>query len=213
LRISNTSPEEFKSNISLVLIETISWFQSNLLTLNCDKTHFLQFLTKKHNEIKMQLISSNTIITNINSTKFLGLIIDSTLSWKDHITRRTSKLNKAYYAIRAIKPFMSLDVMRMIYYSYVHSVISYGIIFWGNSHLSGSIFKIQKRIIRVITNSGRCDSCHDFYKSYKYCHFCPNLSSHYLFLSTRIEVALYLILRFMILIHVIIIIYIYLPQI
>jgi len=28
--ISNTSPEEFKSNISLVLIETINWFQSNV---------------------------------------------------------------------------------------------------------------------------------------------------------------------------------------
>ena len=164
LIISNTSPEEFKSNISLVLIETINWFQSNLLTLNCDKTHFLQFLTKKHNEIKMQIISSNTIITSINSTKFLGLITDSTLSWKDHIAGLTSKLNKACFAIRAIKPFMSLDVMKMIYYSYVHSVISYGIIFWGNSHLSDSIFKIQKRVIRVITNSGRRDSCHDLYK-------------------------------------------------
>jgi len=75
----NTSPGEFKSNISLVLIETINWFQSNLLTMNCDKTHFLQFLTKKHIEIKMLIISSNTIITNINRTKFLGLIIDSTL--------------------------------------------------------------------------------------------------------------------------------------
>jgi len=143
--ISNTSPEEFKSNISLVLIETSNWFQSNLLTLNCDKTHFLQFLTKKHKDIKMQTISSNTIITNINSTKFLGLIIDSTLSWKDHITGLTSKLNKACYAIRAIKPFMSLDVMKMIYYSYVHSVISYGIVFWGNSHLGDNIFKIQKK--------------------------------------------------------------------
>ena len=68
--ISNTSPEKFKSNISLVLIETTNWFQSNLLILNCDKTHFLQFLTKIHNEIKMQIISSNTIITNINSTNF-----------------------------------------------------------------------------------------------------------------------------------------------
>ena len=45
--ISNTSPEEFKSNISLVLIDTINWFQSNLLTRNCEKIHFLQFLTKK----------------------------------------------------------------------------------------------------------------------------------------------------------------------
>ena len=32
-----------------------------------------------------------------------------------------------------------------MYYSYVHSVISYGIIFWDNSHLSDSIFKIQKK--------------------------------------------------------------------
>jgi hypothetical protein len=112
----------------------------------------------------MQIISSNTIITNINSTKFLELIIDSTLSWKDHITGLTSKLNKACYAIKAIKPLMSLDVMKLIYYSYVHSVISYGIIFWGISHLSESVFKIQKRIIRVITNSGRHDSCHDLYK-------------------------------------------------
>jgi len=92
----------------------------------------------------MQIVSSNTIITVINSTKFLGLIIDSTLSWKDHITRLTSKLNKAWYAIRAIKPYMSLDVMKMIYYSCVHSVISYSIIFWGNSHLSDSIFKFKK---------------------------------------------------------------------
>jgi hypothetical protein len=145
--ISNTSPEEFKSNVSLVLIETINLFQSNLLTLNCDKTHFLQFLTKKHNEIKMQIISSNTIISNINSNKFLGLIIDSI--WKDQITGLTSKLNTACYAVRTIQSFMSSDVMKMICYSYVHSVISYGIILWGNSHLSDSIFKIQKIIIRL----------------------------------------------------------------
>jgi hypothetical protein len=151
-------------SINLCLQFYVFCWLVHYVSTNCDKTRFLQFLTKKHNGIKIQIISSNAIIANINSTKFLGLIIDSTLSWKDHITRLTSKLNKAWYAIRAIKPFMSLDVMKMIYYSYVHSVISYGIIFWGNSHLSDSIFKIQKRIIRVITNSGRRDSCRDFYK-------------------------------------------------
>jgi len=36
--ITHTNPEEFKTNINTVLIETINWFQSNLLTLNCDKT-------------------------------------------------------------------------------------------------------------------------------------------------------------------------------
>jgi hypothetical protein len=75
----------------------------------------------------MQIISSNTIITNINSTKFLGLTIDSILSWKDHITGLTSKLNKACYAI---KPFMSLNVMKIIpmYTQLYLMVISFGVI-------------------------------------------------------------------------------------
>jgi hypothetical protein len=105
----------------------------------------------------MQLISSSTIIANTNSTRFLELIIDSSLSWKHCITELATKLNKACYAVRAIKPFVSSDVMKMIYFSYVYSLISYGIIFWSNFHFSGSIFKIKKRIIRIITNAGRWD--------------------------------------------------------
>jgi hypothetical protein len=162
--ISNTNPEEFKNSINSVMTEITDWFQSNLLTLNCNKTTFLQFLTKKNKEIKIQIIASNSIISNISSTKFLGLTIDSTLSWTDQIVALTSKLNKACYAIRAVKACMSLEVLRTIYFSYVHSVISYGIIFWGNSHFSTNIFKIKKRIIRSITNIGRRDSCRQLFK-------------------------------------------------
>jgi hypothetical protein len=58
---------------------------------------------------------------------------------------------------------MSMEALKMIYYSYVHSVISYGIIFWRNSHFRDVIFKIQKRILIVITNAGRRDSCRELY--------------------------------------------------
>ena len=44
--------------------------------------------------------------------------------------------------------------MRLVYFFYFHSILSYGIIFWGNSVHSKYIFKIQKRTIRVITDSG-----------------------------------------------------------
>ena len=47
--ISNANPEEFKNNINSVMTEITNWFQSNFLTLNCNKTHFMQFLTKKQN--------------------------------------------------------------------------------------------------------------------------------------------------------------------
>jgi hypothetical protein len=77
------------------------------------------------------------------------LNIDTTLSWKDHITELSSRLNKACNALRAIKPFMSTDVMMSIYYSYVHSILAYGIIFWGNSCFRDNIFRIQKRTISI----------------------------------------------------------------
>jgi len=127
--ILNMNPEEFTNTINSVMTEIMDWFQSNLLTLNFNKTTFLQFLTKKNKEIKIKIFASNSITTNVNSTTFLGLIIDSTLSWSDQLIALTSKLNKACYAIWAVKSCVSLDVLRTIYFSYVHSVISYGIIF------------------------------------------------------------------------------------
>ena len=57
-----------------------------------------------------------------------------------------------------------MAILRMIYSSYVHLVMSYGITFWGNSHPSNSIFKIQKRIIKIITNTDIHDSCHQLFK-------------------------------------------------
>jgi len=45
--ISNANPEEFKTSISTVMTEITNWFQSNLLTLNFNKTIFLEFLIKK----------------------------------------------------------------------------------------------------------------------------------------------------------------------
>jgi len=45
--VSNTNPEEFKNSTILVMNEIIEWFKNNLLSLNCNKTTFLQFITKK----------------------------------------------------------------------------------------------------------------------------------------------------------------------
>jgi hypothetical protein len=55
------------------------------------------------------------------------------------------------------------EVLRIVYFSLAYSIISYGIIFGGASLYSKVIFKIQRRIIRVIMNSDSKDSCHELF--------------------------------------------------
>jgi len=66
--------------------------------------------------------------------------MDSTLQWEAHIDSLLMKINAACYAWRTLKPIMSQQVLVMVYISYFHSIMSYGIIFWGASPHSINIF-------------------------------------------------------------------------
>jgi len=59
---------------------------------------------------------------------------------------------------------MSQETSRMVYFAYIHSIMSYGIILGGNQPQSEKIFKIQKRVFRIITNSSAKDSCRELFK-------------------------------------------------
>jgi hypothetical protein len=69
--------------------------------------------------------------------------------------------------MRADKPFLSQDSLRMVYYSYFHSILTYELIFWGNTHNSNIIFWLQKRIIRIIVGIRGRDSHREHFKKLK----------------------------------------------
>ena len=75
------------------------------------------------------------------------------------------KLGRACYAISYVQHFMSEDTLRSIYFSHFHSILSYGVIFWGYSAQCSNIFKIQRRIIRIIMNARNRDSCRHLFKN------------------------------------------------
>jgi hypothetical protein len=86
-------------------------------------------MTKNTSINEISLGYNNMFISNSPNTKFLGLIITNSLSWKDHITQLIHKFRKACYVLRHIRPFMSQDALQSVYYSYCHSLTSYGEIF------------------------------------------------------------------------------------
>jgi hypothetical protein len=103
-------------------------------------------------------------ITNVTETKFLVFIIDDTLSWKQHTEQFVSKLSSACYVLRNIKYIVSLEIIRLFYFAHVHCNMSYGIIFWGGSSHIHKVFILQKKIIRIITNTRSIDSCTEVFR-------------------------------------------------
>ena len=69
--------------------------------------------------------------------------------------------------MRVVQPLLSLDSLKLICYSHFHSVLTYGIIFWGNTPHSNVIFKMQKRIVRIMVGIRNRDSCREYFKRLK----------------------------------------------
>jgi hypothetical protein len=94
-------------------------------------------------------------------------IVDSTLQWKAHIDLLLVKLNAACYGLRTLKPIVSQQVLVMVYFAYFHSIMSYDIIFWGSSPHCTNIFRLQKKILRLNTNTSKNESCRKLFSNLK----------------------------------------------
>jgi hypothetical protein len=143
------------------------WFVANGLSLNSNKSHLINFHCSRLTD-SLPPNSTNNMNMNLSSTtNFLGVALDDALSWREHIKKLSVTLNKAYYVLLTLKHALDRESLIMVYYAYVYSHISYGIIFWGNSVDSHRIFKLQKRIIRIICGIRQRDTCRPHFKQLK----------------------------------------------
>jgi len=64
-----------------------------------------------------------------------------------------------------IQAIMSPETLRVVYFAYIHT-FNYELWdnFWGNQQYSDKVFKIQKRVIRIIICSRMRDSCRELLK-------------------------------------------------
>jgi hypothetical protein len=111
---------KFNVNIHTVLDIIHTWFKEKFLSLNFEKTHFIHFRTRNSTSIDLEIGCDNNLISNALHTKFLGLTIDSMISWRTHIDQLIIKLNTACYVIRSFQPYMSHKTLSSIYHSLYH---------------------------------------------------------------------------------------------
>ena len=129
----------------------MNWFKANALSLNLDKTVGMKFWDSSKT---FTLKVDDMAINMMNCVKFLGVHIDSNLTWQNHTTHLIEKLQTNRWMLSLGKHLLDQHCLKNIYYSHIHSHITYGLSVWGSmitQQKVHEIFNIQKQCIRLIT--------------------------------------------------------------
>ena len=156
-----------EKTVNLELSKLSDWLIVNKLTLNIKKSNFVIFRPRQK---KINAAVDIKIFDNQQSklvsldckdyVKYLGLIIDSKLSWKNHIDNISLKISKTIGLFAKLRHFVPQKTLLTLYWSLVHPYLSYGLSAWGQAseeHLK-KLLILQKRVLRFIYFAGRRDS-------------------------------------------------------
>ena len=120
--------------------------------LNIEKTNFVIFHSPQRK------IEENTVIkfmrkkiSRKTSVKFLGILLDAHLSWKQQITELSKKLARTIGILYKIRHFVLLETP-VLYFSLFYSFVSYGIAVWGLTHKSllNPLIISKKKVVRMM---------------------------------------------------------------
>ena len=142
--------------INQELKEISEWLKVNKLSLNIKKTHYMIFTTKRKRLVDVSLQIDGHIINETDSTKFLGVIIDNKLSWKNHIKHVVGKVSRGIGMILKARKLLNQDALITLYYSFIFPYFVYCNHVWGSTYESSweKLHPLQKKIVRIIYRKG-----------------------------------------------------------
>ena len=105
------------------------WFVSNKLLLNLSKTKYLLFhktskRERRNSALLPKLNINNSEIDRPECLKFLGVLLDQNLCWKEHIKYIESKIAKTTGLLYKAKPYIDKHFLLSLYHCYIHSYVN-----------------------------------------------------------------------------------------
>ena len=112
-----------------------TWSEQNNMILNSSKTVILNvaFTNKPAMHLGVTYGDDNIFISPSEHTKFLGVIVDNTLTFSNHVDYVISKCSQGLYLMRLLKQMgMDSDGLKTFYVANIRSVITYACPAWYN---------------------------------------------------------------------------------
>lgn len=146
--------DELQDKLNIELAKISNWFSTNKLTINTKKTKYMIFHSPRKlvNYSIIKPIINDNALQQTSSFKYLGIIFDSNLNWKNQITHVCSKVASGCYALLQARDCFDANILLILYHAFISSHLTYCLESWGWTFTTylNPIRRLQKRVIRIM---------------------------------------------------------------
>ena len=149
------------------------WFKANKLSLNINKTNYIMFKNRHSNRMynndDLNICIDGVKLSRVSHTKFLGVLLDESLTWSNHTSNVTNILSKYCGILYRLRDILPSKTLFTLYNTLVLPHLYYCNIIWADSN-NTNLHKIhlkQKRIMRICSNSHWLEHTPPLFKKFK----------------------------------------------
>ena len=142
LHCTHKNLECLEVNLNIQLNRVNEWLCANTLYLNIEKSNFVLFHPpQKKANFSMNLKICSKEIKQKKGIKYLGVLVDGHLNWKDHVCELSKKIS------RGISILLKL-ILKQVYHSIIYSFLTYAVMVWGNTYKTNiqPLVVLQKKL-------------------------------------------------------------------
>ena len=165
LTLSHSDHRILEENVNQELDKILNWTNSNRLCINSEKSNCI--LINNRPTFTPCVRIGTAEITQCNSYKYLGVVLDDGLKFRDHVRNVADKISKNCGILYRIKDYLPMKTRIQFYYNHVYPYLTYNVLVWGgtyHTHLEPIIVQ-QKRVIRIINNLSVTGHTNEYFKT------------------------------------------------
>ena len=156
LYVSGENIHDVQRQLQMAINNASNWYNKNRLALNEGKTQIMIIYgNSKEPENPNEIVVNGISIPYVNSTNYLGIILDNKLNFKDHVVNVVSKTKSKLSALRRLRQFLPEKTIHLIYKTKIEPSLEYANTVWLHTSMSNIklIQRQQNLAARIIKNN------------------------------------------------------------
>ena len=152
LFMSSKEAHTLEYNVNVETGKMQVWLQANKLSINIFKTKYMILPPKFESSCKFKTELLGNLLEQVDSHKYLGVVVDDALSWQPHTATIAVKLSRLCGLLYKLRNYTDTAMLKRVVYALVQPVIHYGMICWGScsESIKRPIEILLNRILRCI---------------------------------------------------------------